>query len=140
MCADIHDGREQKRLPSKGRIQMSQTNYLQIAISRLQRTAGPYRSAIALALTADPPPSCEVSRSEKRGSSRVARKQISVTDPAGLAMLAVPFALGDQVPQVRHRHVRAVHSQQRFLSVLAFPVATRADHPHHCFRILPERH
>ena len=34
-----------KTLPSKGRIQMSQTNYLQIVISGLQRTAGPYRSA-----------------------------------------------------------------------------------------------
>ena len=36
-----------KTLPSKGRIQMSQTNYLQIATSGLQRTAGPYRSAIS---------------------------------------------------------------------------------------------
>jgi hypothetical protein len=35
-----------KTLPSKGRIQMSQTNYLQIVISDLQRTAGPYRCAI----------------------------------------------------------------------------------------------
>ncbi len=35
-----------KTLPSKGRIQMSQTNYLQIATSGLQRTAGPYRSAM----------------------------------------------------------------------------------------------
>ena len=34
-----------KTLPSKGRIQMSKTNYLQIVISGLQRTAGPYRSA-----------------------------------------------------------------------------------------------
>ncbi len=34
-----------KTLPSKGRIQMSQTNYLQIVTSGLQRTAGPYRSA-----------------------------------------------------------------------------------------------
>ena len=34
-----------KTLPSKGRIQMSQTNYLQIVISDLQRTAGPYKSA-----------------------------------------------------------------------------------------------
>jgi hypothetical protein len=42
MCADIHDGREQT-LPSKGRIQMSQTNYLQIVKSGLQRTAvGPF--------------------------------------------------------------------------------------------------
>ena len=44
MCADIRDGREQL-LPSKGRIQMSKTNYLQAVISDLQRTAGPYRSA-----------------------------------------------------------------------------------------------
>ena len=35
-----------KTLPSKGRIQMRQTNYLQIIISGLQRTAGPYRCAI----------------------------------------------------------------------------------------------
>ena len=34
-----------KTLPSKGRIQMSQTNYLQIAKSGLQPTAGPYRRA-----------------------------------------------------------------------------------------------
>ena len=34
-----------KTLPSKGRIQMSQTNYLQIVTSGLQRTAGPYRCA-----------------------------------------------------------------------------------------------
>jgi hypothetical protein len=33
-------------LPSKGRIQMSKTNYLQAVISDLQRTAGPYRCAI----------------------------------------------------------------------------------------------
>ena len=31
--------------PSKGRIQMSKTNYLQAVISDLQRTAGPYRLA-----------------------------------------------------------------------------------------------
>jgi hypothetical protein len=36
-----------KTLPSKGRIQMSQTNYLQIVIFDLQRTAGPYRCAIS---------------------------------------------------------------------------------------------
>ena len=35
-----------KTLPSKGRIQMSQTNYLQIIKSGLQRTAGPYRCAM----------------------------------------------------------------------------------------------
>ena len=39
MCADIRDGREQL-LPSKGRIQMSKTNYLQTVKSDLQRTAG----------------------------------------------------------------------------------------------------
>ena len=44
MCADIRDGRGQL-LPSKGRIQMSKTNYLQAVISDLQRTAGPYRCA-----------------------------------------------------------------------------------------------
>ena len=33
-------------LPSKGRIQMSQTNYLQIVIFSLQRTAGPYTCAM----------------------------------------------------------------------------------------------
>ena len=32
-------------LPSKGRIQMSKTNYLQTVLSDLQRTAGPYRCA-----------------------------------------------------------------------------------------------
>jgi len=42
MCADIHDGREQT-FPSKGRIQMSKTNNLQIIKSGLHRTAGPYR-------------------------------------------------------------------------------------------------
>jgi hypothetical protein len=35
--ADIRDGREQL-LPSKGRIQMSKTNYLQTVKSDLQRT------------------------------------------------------------------------------------------------------
>ena len=44
MCADIRDGQGQL-LPSKGRIQMSKTNYLQAVISDLQRTAGPYRCA-----------------------------------------------------------------------------------------------
>jgi hypothetical protein len=34
VCADIRDGREQL-LPSKGRIQMSKTNYLQTVISDL---------------------------------------------------------------------------------------------------------
>src|SRR6195256_5725611 len=49
MCADIRDGREQL-LPSKGRIQMSKTNYLQAVISDLQRTAGPYRCAMCARL------------------------------------------------------------------------------------------
>lgn len=44
MRADIRDGREQLP-PSKGRIQMSKTNYLQTVIFDLQRTAGPYRCA-----------------------------------------------------------------------------------------------
>ena len=44
-CARISMMAGSKTLPSKGRIQMSQTNYLQIATSGLQRTAGPYRSA-----------------------------------------------------------------------------------------------
>ena len=44
-CARISMMAGSKTLPSKGRIQMSQTNYLQIVISGLQRTAGPYRSA-----------------------------------------------------------------------------------------------
>jgi hypothetical protein len=44
VCADIRDGREQL-FPSKGRIQMCKTNYLQTVISDLQRTAGPYRCA-----------------------------------------------------------------------------------------------
>ena len=44
MRADIHDGREQSTLPSMGRIQMRETNYLQIATSSLHRTAGPYRN------------------------------------------------------------------------------------------------
>jgi hypothetical protein len=38
VCADIRDGLEQL-LPSKGRIQMSKTNYLQTVVSDLQRTA-----------------------------------------------------------------------------------------------------
>ena len=44
-CARISMMAGSKRLPSKGRIQMSQTNYLQFVKSGLQRTAGPYRSA-----------------------------------------------------------------------------------------------
>jgi len=45
MCADIHDG-QGLNAPSKGRIQMSKTNHLQIVTSGLHRTAGPYRCAI----------------------------------------------------------------------------------------------
>src|SRR6516162_8119579 len=41
MCADIHDG-QGLNAPSKGRIQMSKTNHLQIVTSGLHRTAGPY--------------------------------------------------------------------------------------------------
>ena len=44
MRADIHGGQGSKALPSTGRIQMRETNYLQIVISGLHRTAGPYRS------------------------------------------------------------------------------------------------
>jgi hypothetical protein len=36
--------REQETLLAMGRIQMRETNYLQIVISDLHRTAGPYRS------------------------------------------------------------------------------------------------
>jgi hypothetical protein len=44
MRADIHYGREQYA-SLKGRIEMSETSYLQIGISSLRHTAGPYRSA-----------------------------------------------------------------------------------------------
>ena len=46
MRADIHDGQGAKTLRSMGRIQMRETNYLQIVKSGLHRTAGPYRSAM----------------------------------------------------------------------------------------------
>jgi hypothetical protein len=55
MRADIHDGPEHHTLQSeagyidarpKGRIQKRKTNYLQIITFGLQRTAGPYKSAI----------------------------------------------------------------------------------------------
>src|SRR5487761_2513589 len=42
-CARISMMAGSKTLPSKGRIQMRQTNYLQIVIFDLQRRAGPYR-------------------------------------------------------------------------------------------------
>ena len=45
MCADIHDG-QGLNAPSKGRIQMSKTNHLQIVTSGLHRTAGPYICAM----------------------------------------------------------------------------------------------
>ena len=45
-CARISMmARELKTLRSMGRIQMRQTNYLQIVKSGLRRTAGPYRCA-----------------------------------------------------------------------------------------------
>ncbi len=44
-CARISVMAGGQLLPSKGRIQMSKTNYLQAVISDLQRTAGPYRCA-----------------------------------------------------------------------------------------------
>ena len=44
-CARISMMAGSKTLPSKGRIQMRQTNYLQIVIFDLQRRAGPYRCA-----------------------------------------------------------------------------------------------
>ncbi len=44
-CARISVMAGEQLFPSKGRIQMSKTNYLQTAISDLQRTAGPYRCA-----------------------------------------------------------------------------------------------
>src|SRR6476660_4501309 len=45
-CARISVMAGGNLLPSKGRIQMSKTNYLQAVISDLQRTAGPYRCAM----------------------------------------------------------------------------------------------
>src|SRR6478672_7928829 len=44
-CARISMmAREQETPPAMGRIQMRETNYLQIITSGLHRTAGPYRS------------------------------------------------------------------------------------------------
>jgi len=43
-CARISMMAGSNTLPSMGRIQMSQTTYLQIVKSGLQRTAGPYAS------------------------------------------------------------------------------------------------
>jgi hypothetical protein len=44
-CARISMmAREQETLPAMGRIQMRETNYLQIITSGLHRTAGPYTS------------------------------------------------------------------------------------------------
>jgi hypothetical protein len=45
-CARISMMAGSKTLPSKGRIQKRETNYLQINSSGLQRTAGPYRCAM----------------------------------------------------------------------------------------------
>src|SRR5271166_6980792 len=42
-CARISMMAREQTLPSIGRIQMRETNYLQIATSSLHRTAGPYR-------------------------------------------------------------------------------------------------
>jgi hypothetical protein len=43
-CARISMmAREQETLPAMGRIQMRETNYLQIITSGLHRTAGPYK-------------------------------------------------------------------------------------------------
>ena len=43
-CARISMmAREQETLPAMGRIQMRETNYLQIVTSGLHRTAGPYK-------------------------------------------------------------------------------------------------
>ena len=46
MCADIHDGPEQTR-SIQGPDTEAQDEPLQIIISSLQRTAGPYKSAIS---------------------------------------------------------------------------------------------
>jgi hypothetical protein len=48
-CARISVMARSKSAPFKGRIQKRKTNYLQIIISSLQRTAGPYKSAICMA-------------------------------------------------------------------------------------------
>ena len=45
-CARISMMARSRSAPFKGRIQKRKTNYLQIIISSLQRTAGPYRCAI----------------------------------------------------------------------------------------------
>ena len=42
-CARISVMVREQTLPSIGRIQMRETNYLQIATSSLHRTAGPYK-------------------------------------------------------------------------------------------------
>src|SRR5262245_57489957 len=46
-CARISMMARSRSAPFKGRIQKRKTNYLQIIISSLQRTAGPYISAIS---------------------------------------------------------------------------------------------
>jgi hypothetical protein len=45
-CVRISMMAGSKALHSKGRIQMRETNYLQIVTSALHRTAGPYRGAM----------------------------------------------------------------------------------------------
>jgi len=45
-CARISMMARSGSAPFKGRIQKRKTNHLQIIISSLQRTAGPYKSAI----------------------------------------------------------------------------------------------
>ena len=45
-CVRISMMAGSKALHSKGRIQMRETNYLQIVTSGLHRTAGPYRCAM----------------------------------------------------------------------------------------------
>src|ERR1700732_2481065 len=65
-CARISImARKQETLPAMGRIQMRETNYLQIVTSGLHRTAGPYTSTWSS--TEDHParggePSCAITR------------------------------------------------------------------------------
>ena len=86
MCADIRDGREQT-LPSKGRIQMSKTNYLQIAISDLQHTAGPYRCARSrdtrLVLVRTKPSSRHHRKEQKHGEDDQMYDALEYRGPAG---------------------------------------------------------
>jgi hypothetical protein len=54
-CARISVTARSKSAPFKGRIQKRKTNYLQIIISSLQRTAGPYTSATTCREQTQPP-------------------------------------------------------------------------------------